>query len=399
METKSETTEVAGNLSTEEMTEMFWDDIKTDPQPDVMHTEKSAPVENAPDDSGQDSKDDDKSEGSEESGESEESEESEESGDAEDSSEEKPKASKKVKVGEDEIDLALDAVVPHKVDGKDVNVTIEDLLKNYAGKVAWEQRFADLGREKATFSKDKAKISKLASKFYEKANSKDPLGAIAVVAEASGVDPVVFMKQFRGNIFKMVRDYKDTDDNELRRIELEENEKTYESTLAERQKEQKYAAETAQISDQTEKIIAETGATREEFITIYEELVQQGKIDPNEKDLQTNLQNLEQLGQTYLARQREDKVIGILHSVDPNLDNEKFKKVGVYLYEQSRINPELSDSDLKEIAQTLLSDKGTSDQADKKRRLTQKLKKTAPEKLVKKDSKLASGGPMFFEDL
>jgi len=115
--------------------------------------------------------------------------------------------------------------------------------------------------------------------------------------------------------------------------------------------------------------------------------------------LQTNLQNLEQLGQTYLARQREDKVIGILHSVDPNLDNEKFKKVGVYLYEQSRINPELSDSDLKEIAQTLLSDRGTSDQADKKRRLTQKLKKTAPEKLVKKDSKLASGGPMFFEDL
>lgn len=376
---EAQNTELQGNLSTQEMSELFFDDLPT-----KGSIPKTAPTTKA----GYENLKKEESESKEE--ESEEIvEDAEEESDSEDKSEEK-KAVKKIKVGDEEIELALDAVVPHRVDGKDVEVTVEDLLSNYAGKVAWDEKFQKLAQEKKVFSQDKQAIQSLVSRFYEKANAKDPLGAIAVVAEASGIDPAHFLKDFRSNIFKMIHEHGKKDPNELRMLEYEENEKTYTQIQKERAERQKKEQEQARINADLEKVLDTTGASREELATIYKELTQQGN---------TNL-TPQQLGQEYQARKRESLVVGTLHSVDPNLDNETFKKVGTYLYNQAQLNPDFTEADLKEIAEKLLDGGKQQDKTLKKKRLGEKLKKSAPERVAKPEvSKAKASEPMFFDDL
>jgi len=375
-------TEIHGNLSTAEMGEMFFDDIQTSkPAPERIHSE---PKEKLPSEKAEEL------DQAEEEIKEQEEEAREDSEEVEEEAEEKPKkAAKKFKVGDEEIELSIDAVVPHKVDGKEVEVTVEELLNNYAGKQAWDTKFNELELQRRSFSKDKAQVQDLVTRFYDKANSNDPLGAIAVVAEASGVDPAKFLREFRGNIFKMIQEHGKKDAQELKLLEYQENEKTYEQIAKDRAERQTHTQKQAKINAEVQKVVDSTGATREQLYTIYEELKNQGHNDLTP----------ERLGYEYVTRQRESKVVGILQSVDPNLDNETFKKVGSYLYKQAELNPDFSDSDLQDIANTLLDAGKTQHKQAKKKRLGEKLKKTAPERVVKKESRPSGNEPMFFDDL
>lgn len=49
-----------------------------------------------------------------------------------------------VKVGEESFALDSNATIPHKVDGKIQHVPVQELLNNFAGKVAWDQKFNEV---------------------------------------------------------------------------------------------------------------------------------------------------------------------------------------------------------------------------------------------------------------
>lgn len=91
-------------------------------------------------------------------------EESEDEGESEESEEEKDitkaaadeKGKKlRIKVGDDYYSLDSNAQMKVKIDGQNQDVSIQDLVNHYSGKVAWDKKFTEIGNEKKTLMAQK----------------------------------------------------------------------------------------------------------------------------------------------------------------------------------------------------------------------------------------------------
>lgn len=71
-----------------------------------------------------------------------------------------------MKIGDETFAVDSSALIPHKVDGKPVQVPLQELLNNYSGKVAWDQRMNEINvkniehqKKEKSFTEDKEKVS------------------------------------------------------------------------------------------------------------------------------------------------------------------------------------------------------------------------------------------------
>ncbi len=112
------------------------------------------------------------------------------------------------------IDLAEDAKVEWKVDGKTTPVTVRELLDNYAGKVAYEKRFQQvandrraLDADKLSFSSSQEKQKSLVRDMYEKTRAGKTFEAVQSLIEMTGlqVDARDYIKQLRESMIEQAR--------------------------------------------------------------------------------------------------------------------------------------------------------------------------------------------------
>ena len=140
-----------------------------------------------------------KKEDEEEEVEEEETEELEESKSEKEDEEEKPKSKLRMKMGEELYNVESDATFKVKVDGKTLDVPVQELINNYSGKVAWDKKFTELGKEKKHLEVEKKQITKERDTLLEHVNKviaplKDkengnPLESLLYLVEMSGEDP------------------------------------------------------------------------------------------------------------------------------------------------------------------------------------------------------------------
>ena len=104
--------------------------------------------------------------------------------------------------GEEELEIAANALFKHKVDGEEVDVELQELLNNYSGKVSYDKKFQEFSSSKKDFEtykdqydKDIEAITGYVSTFREKMNSEDPMAALNYFAEFSGMKPHEFRRQ------------------------------------------------------------------------------------------------------------------------------------------------------------------------------------------------------------
>lgn len=71
-----------------------------------------------------------------------------------------------MKIGDETFAVDSNALIPHKVDGKPVHVPIQELLNNYSGKVAWDQRMNEVNvknieyqKKEQAFAQNREKVS------------------------------------------------------------------------------------------------------------------------------------------------------------------------------------------------------------------------------------------------
>ena len=90
----------------------------------------------------------------------------------------------------------------HTVDGKDEDVTLQDLLNNYSGKVGWDKKFQELSDDKKLYKEEitnhKAEVEKIngyINTFRDKMKNGDSLGALEYFAEFSGMKPYEFRNE------------------------------------------------------------------------------------------------------------------------------------------------------------------------------------------------------------
>jgi hypothetical protein len=76
-----------------------------------------------------------------------------------------------------------------KVNGKEEEVSIEDLKSNYSGKVAYDKKFTELDKERKQFLSEKQQIDNYISEFRGVAQSKNMLEATKLLGKLSGKAP------------------------------------------------------------------------------------------------------------------------------------------------------------------------------------------------------------------
>jgi len=251
------------------------------------------------------------------------------------------------KFGEEEMELAAETLFKHKVDGEDVDVSLQELLNNYSGKVSYDKKFQEFSESKkefdeykTTYDKDINLINGYINDFAEKLKSNDAMGALSYFAEFSGMEPHTFKRQLLDQLAP-----------EIERMSLLSPEQIENERLAQEndylQKQQESEANKRQQEQSQNELLSEIKRLQEahsisddEFQGAYQELVDgnfDGEITP------------EIVAEYYVHSAAFSKSEAILDQVNPDLVNndqivESLQKVVVE-------NPSFDDNDLLEIVQ------------------------------------------------
>lgn len=244
----------------------------------------------------------------------------------------------KAKFGEDEFEIAAEALIPHKVDGKEELIQLQELLNNYSGKVAWDKRFTELDKERKAHKKETEDINKYVQGFAELVNKKDIMGALAYVAQFTGKDPIAFRKEARDSLLTQLEKYITMSPEERRFAELEEeNQILQQHRQSEIQRSQMEKSSEALLSEMRQ--IQEThGLTDDRLIEIVDVLEKQG-VDINV----LSPGDLLRYHQTDLAYSRVEKA---LDSLSPGLSDDD--EVVEIFSKKVLANPKLSEQELIE---------------------------------------------------
>lgn len=131
----------------------------------------------------------------------------------------------KAKFGEEEYELPEEALISHKVDGEEVEVSLKDLKQNYAGKVAWDKKFSELGSEKKAYLEERQMVESYIAEFKGYADNGDFSGAMEFLAQLSGHNPLDFKRQLREQVIENHKALLNMDEEQKKAYELsEENE-------------------------------------------------------------------------------------------------------------------------------------------------------------------------------
>jgi hypothetical protein len=109
----------------------------------------------------------------------------------ESSGEAKPAKRYKAKDGESVLELSGSATIPVIVDGKEIEIQLEDLRSNYSGKVVYDKKFAEVDRDRKAIEAQRTELNTLVSTLYDKVTKEnDGEAAFDFLAELTGSDPV-----------------------------------------------------------------------------------------------------------------------------------------------------------------------------------------------------------------
>jgi hypothetical protein len=238
------------------------------------------------------------------------------------------------KFGDERLEIPQDAVISVTIDGEEQEISLNDLRNNYSGKVAWDKKFSELGREKQQFSQDKSLVEKYVSDFAALAEKGDHAGAMEYLASLSGQNPLEFRKALRDQIIEEHKAMLEMDETQKQAYELqEENEflkrqKESESmrseeqqTLMELQNQIKSMQETHKVSD-------------EELMAAYDEL---GKEFGDELTLDT-------IQEYIVASRAYSTVESVLGEASSSMSEEILHDMATVVMQ----NPDFTSEDIQE---------------------------------------------------
>ena len=251
------------------------------------------------------------------------------------------------KYGDDEMEIAAETLFKHKVDGEDVDVSLQDLLNNYSGKVSYDKKFQEFSESKKEFNsykevydKDIETINSYINNFSQKLKEKDALGALSYFAEFSGMEPHTFRRQLLEQITPEVDRLAQLSPEQLENEKLiqqnEYLENQRESEVNKRQEEQSRQ----ELLNEIKNLQEAHNISDDSFRSSYQELVEGGFDGEITPDI---------VAEYYVHSAAFTKSEEVLNQINPELVQndqivESLQKVIVE-------NPSFDDNDLVDIVQ------------------------------------------------
>jgi hypothetical protein len=184
----------------------------------------------------------------------------------------------KAKVDGEDQDLPDDAIIKIKVDGKETDVELAELIKNYNGAVVWEKRFEEVAKEKKALVSDRLNLDNEKTQFQQKAKTVDtklneifqlsqtnPIQCVMELCKMAGLNSKEAMANYIVQANKVISEWGEMDVGSrqalLDRIELEQRRAELSKVENERQEQ----ANRQQFHSKLTNLLAQRGADVDEF--------------------------------------------------------------------------------------------------------------------------------------
>ncbi len=276
-----------------------------------------------------------------------------------------------VKQGEDELALRVDTEFEVVVNGKTERAPLQDLINNYAGRTHVAREVTRLNQEKAALESDRSTLQGTVNDLYDKAiTQKDPMGAIAQLADLMGADPVEVVQSLRSQVEEKAKQYSELTEEQIEIANMKEALKLQKDQQTSMKARQESADVNAAIHGRTMTVLKENNIDEVTFKETYDRLndaVNRGELESSEL-------TPELVGEYWKQTTQRESIGSLLDEVNSDLKNRD--DAIEMLSEVMDRQPSFSIEDIKDIAVETYGNKRAKD-------LSRKLKKTKPANTVR----------------
>jgi len=288
----------------------------------------------------------------------------------------------KLKQGDQEVEVSPNSLVTVKVDGKSVEVPVQEVINRYSQQRHLDDLFRKHKAERQEFEASRQKISELVQKSHDLlAQKKDLKGFIEMMSESMGVDGQKLYQDAVEQIRQVVEE-ESTLSPEERRLKHLEAENQYYRTKAEAAKAaQAETAKLKQIESQVESVLTSKGMQKSDFVQAYDTLVKNGfkaeEITP------------EQVGSYWDNLKLVETIESKLVQANPELagNYEEVEKLA-----NLAMQTEASAEEIEEVINQLYAN-------DSAKKLSKKISKTIKKSQMENGPKRSGSDPLFFDDI
>lgn len=319
---------------------------------------------------------------------------------SDDSEEEKPKQAKKsdepiekaptpakllkLKRGEETLDIAADAMVPVKIDGKTTHVPLQEAINRYSQQSHLDKMYHQYKAEKEAFETERTTISKALNKSYDLlVNQKDLRGFMDYFGEALGLDAQQLYDDALTKIKAQAEELASLTPEERRLRELEEENKYYRSRKEAQKQEFEQAKSMKQLESQVTQVLEKNGMSKEDLVKAWDDLVELGY----EKESITP----EFLAKYHGNRQKISFIEGRLKEISPEAADDQS------IIEELATNAIQLDASNEEIEQAIQDLYGDTAVKKLSRKINKNMKSNS--QAGTKSVKNPGSDPLFFDDL
>ncbi len=130
--------------------------------------------------------------------------------------------------GDDKFELPVDAVIKHKVDGKEVEFTVQALLNDKAGQEHWDKKNSELSArekevnfDKSMYMKEKEAFVGKMNHFVDSVNKQDAAGAINALARITGENALDLRTHFVTLMETQAKNYWKLSDEDRKKVDTD----------------------------------------------------------------------------------------------------------------------------------------------------------------------------------
>lgn len=285
--------------------------------------------------------------------------------------------------GDKPVELTPTAKFKHKVDGKEVEVSVQDLLDNYSGQTSWKQRFTELDKQKKAFEGEtkvmKESLAAL-SKFVSEGKSFE---ALEQLCEMAGVDKIEFMKTYIDEADAISDQFSSMTEEQREAYFTKKQNEDLANKLKKKEETENLSKSQRQLKSEVDSMLSEAKISQEEFNSNLKFLVDEGVF---KDDKQITPQQVAKAVIDYSGSvRRYEAASKAIEAVDPKaLENKNLLDSLAH-----PTNTDLSHEELVEVVSRVLGKTETSTASASSAETSQEAKK-APEEKSKGSAKRAS---------
>lgn len=183
----------------------------------------------------------------------------------------------KLKRGDEAFDVASDAMVPVKIDGKTTHVSLQEAINRYSQQSHLDKVYQQYKSEKEAFDTERSSISKALNKSYDLlVNQKDLRGFMDYFGEALGLDAQGLYDDAVTKIKAQAEELASMTPEERKLRELEEENKYYRSRKDAQKQELDRTKSMKDLEGQVSKVLDQNGMTKDDLVKAWDDLVDLG---------------------------------------------------------------------------------------------------------------------------